>query len=109
MGRDKYREYSAANPEKAFSDIKKGTSIRNAAKMYHVTYSTLYEKVSGKSCLGVKSGYKPVFSEKEEKRMSNWLIALSRQLLLWIIDLQIIGMMLSFVEILKLQKKLIEI
>jgi len=51
-----------------------GTSIREAAKMFNILPSTLYDRVSGKVSHGKKSGPIPYLTFAEEEEFINFLI-----------------------------------
>ena len=54
--------------------VEKGISLRQAAEMYQIPKSTLFEHVTGKVKFGARSGPDPYLSVEEEEELVNFLV-----------------------------------
>lgn len=86
MGRSKSRS-AAKSKEKytqqqlicAIQEVKNGSTQFAAAKKYNIPRSTLYNKISGKTLMGKKSGPGTVLSSEEEIIIKKWMFALGER------------------------------
>lgn len=62
---------------KAVQAVKDGSTQFAAAKTYGIPTSTLFNKISGKSQIGKKSGPETVLSMEEEKFIEKWILCLA--------------------------------
>lgn len=72
-------KYSNEQLMRALQAVKEGSSQFSAAKKYGVPRSTLFNKVSGKSVIGKKSGPGTVLSAKEEDVIEKWVLCLAER------------------------------
>ena len=72
------RRYSPSALQKAVEMVKGETlSLNKAAKTYGIPLTTLHDRDHGKYSEG-KSGARPVLTEKEEQRICDWAIDMSK-------------------------------
>lgn len=69
--------YSEKTMQMAIDAVNKGESPFSVSKRFEVPRSTLENKVKGKTPLGRKMGPSPVFSEKGEEMLVNWVKAMA--------------------------------
>lgn len=69
--------YSEKTMQMAINAVNKGESPFSVSKRFEVPRSTLENKVKGKTPLGRKMGPSPVFSEKSEEMLVNWVKAMA--------------------------------
>ena len=71
-------QYTCNDLNRALDDIRKGISIRKAAKTYKIPKSTLHAKLSGKAPEHCKKGPKPILTTEEEDRLKQWILNKAR-------------------------------
>lgn len=76
--RGNYRAWENVSMESAVKEVEMGKSIRQAAEMYGVPRSTLYDRITGKSDFGAKPGPDPYLKFEEEKELASFLILSSK-------------------------------
>lgn len=72
--RGSYRKWDEVNMMNAMLAIERGNSLRQAAEMYQVPKSTLFDHVSGKVAFGARSGPDPYLTMEEEEELVNFLL-----------------------------------
>ena len=72
-----YRYWQDVSMQKAARAVEEGLSLRKAAELYEVPKSTLYDRVTGRTKFGAKSGPEGYLTAVEEAELLNFLLRCS--------------------------------